>query len=266
MANESRKVLKNYVISLANANKRRQHILTEFGRQGIDFEFFDAVTPETNHAIANLLNIDLKKAHLSQGEISCLLSHLFIWKKALDNQFDYVAVFEDDIYLGEDTNLILNNTDWIYPDWHIIKLETFYERTIINNPITHIHNRFFHRLNHAHYGAAGYILSSQAIKDLFEFINSQEIIYPIDKILFDSWIFLTKNPIIQISPALCIQEKILNNKQNNKLKLSNSLDTYRNHWQPKKQKLTKAQKFKREFIRIYYKIKLILIGKIIYFK
>ena len=38
-------MIQNFVISVKTATKRREHIMCEFGKQGIAFEFFDAVTP-----------------------------------------------------------------------------------------------------------------------------------------------------------------------------------------------------------------------------
>ena len=36
---------KNFVISISTADKRRNHIIQQFGQQNIPFEFFDAFTP-----------------------------------------------------------------------------------------------------------------------------------------------------------------------------------------------------------------------------
>ena len=35
----------NYVISLSSASQRREHIIKEFGKHHIPFEFYDAITP-----------------------------------------------------------------------------------------------------------------------------------------------------------------------------------------------------------------------------
>ena len=36
---------KNFVISIPTADKRRNHIIQQFGQKKIPFEFFDAFTP-----------------------------------------------------------------------------------------------------------------------------------------------------------------------------------------------------------------------------
>ena len=39
--------MRNFVISLSSATLRRAHISSEFAKEKVDFEFFDAITPET---------------------------------------------------------------------------------------------------------------------------------------------------------------------------------------------------------------------------
>lgn len=54
------------------------------------------------------------------SELACFMSHTNIWQKMIDESRAYLAVFEDDVYLGEDAEILLNNMEWIKPDWHII--------------------------------------------------------------------------------------------------------------------------------------------------
>ncbi|HHV6305291.1 TPA: glycosyltransferase family 25 protein, partial [Haemophilus influenzae] len=93
----------NYVISLTTEQKRRKHITDEFGKQNIPFEFFDAITPDIIEETAKKFNITLDrspKAKLSDGEIGCALSHIVLWDLALENNLNYINIFEDDIHLG----------------------------------------------------------------------------------------------------------------------------------------------------------------------
>ena len=93
----------NYVISLTTEQKRRKHITEEFGKQNIPFEFFDAITPELIEETAKKFNITFdrsSKATLCDGEIACALSHIVLWNFVLENNLDYINIFEDDIYLG----------------------------------------------------------------------------------------------------------------------------------------------------------------------
>lgn len=100
----------NYVISLTRETKRRKHIEQEFGRQNILFSFFDAVTPDRIEDVAKKFNIILDRsseAKLWDGEIGCALSHISLWNLALEKSLDYINIFEDDVYLGENAKELL---------------------------------------------------------------------------------------------------------------------------------------------------------------
>lgn len=117
---------RNYVISLTNAQERRAHITQEFGKQDISFSFFDAITPDLIEETAKKFNITFdrsSKATLCDGEIACALSHIVLWNFVLENNLDYINIFEDDIYLGENAKELLN-VDYIDSDTDILKLET----------------------------------------------------------------------------------------------------------------------------------------------
>lgn len=133
-------VMRNYVISLTTAEDRRIHIKQEFGKQGIDFEFFDAVTPAYNQSFINIFNLDFTNSDLSDNEISCFLSHLCLWKKCLDDNLDYIAIFEDDIYLSADAYLFLNRPDWIDENINLIKIEKINKKIQYNTPIKKVLN------------------------------------------------------------------------------------------------------------------------------
>ena len=44
--------MKNFVISLACANERHEHITSEFSKHGIAFSFFNAITPDLIDQVA----------------------------------------------------------------------------------------------------------------------------------------------------------------------------------------------------------------------
>ncbi|NUG82314.1 glycosyltransferase family 25 protein, partial [Acinetobacter bereziniae] len=90
--------MKTFVISLSTAQERRKHILAEFTKQEVDFEFFDAITPANINLVASQLGLIEFTTGLHENEVACLLSHMILWKKAIDEQLDYIAIFEDDIH------------------------------------------------------------------------------------------------------------------------------------------------------------------------
>lgn len=246
--------MKNYVISLTTATDRREHITNEFGKQGIDFEFFDAVTPDLIEHYCQKFNIDLiNTQNLSPTEKACFLSHIAVMQKAIDENLPYVSIFEDDVYLGENAHLYLSDTNYIKENKiNILKLETFLQHKKIdkNTQITLYDNRIACILKENHLGMAGYIVSNTAINQFLSYIQSlsENNLIPIDNLLFDK--FLPFIDTHQLIPALCIQEHI---KYPNNIQLPSSLSQERQHRKKVKPKRTLFQKIKGELSNAYRK-------------
>ncbi|MCY6413593.1 glycosyltransferase family 25 protein [Acinetobacter sp. VNH17] len=200
--------MQNCVISLKTETKRREHIQQEFNKQNIHFDFFDAITPEYNQEIAKKLKIHIENLLLTQGEISCLLSHISLWKKAIDENMDYIAIYEDDIHIGQQVAQFLNQSNWIPKDCDIIKLEAFYQHVFVSRSeqIRLKDDRALYVLKSKHVGAAGYILSQHAAKFLLEDVQNNFSLKPLDHIIFEDYIFNQELKVFQILPAICIQD------------------------------------------------------------
>ncbi|MFC0819812.1 glycosyltransferase family 25 protein [Moraxella marmotae] len=207
--------MKNYVISLTTADVRRQHITQEFGKQNIAFEFFDAITPKDIDELAAKFNPYLKDSTLlTDGEKACFLSHVCLWQKMIDDDLDYMAVFEDDVYLGENAGVFLADTGWLDGlGIDYLKTETFLqERKLAKDAINLPDNRVAKILREPHLGTAGYIISKQVAKSLLDFIQQLDThaLKPIDHLMFEEYSKTkTAIPIYQMLPAIVAQEFIL---------------------------------------------------------
>ncbi|WLF83015.1 glycosyltransferase family 25 protein [Moraxella sp. ZY210820] len=214
--------MNNYVISLVASIERRWHIEQEFGKQGIQFQFFDAITPSTMLDVIDKFNINIENVSLTQGEIACLLSHVCLWQKAVDEQQKYIAIFEDDIYLGQNAHLFLNESNWILPQCHIIRLEVFNPCVKMSNDnIDVFDNRKLRQLQDISWGTAGYILSLDGAKSILDYIKQMKKITIADNLLFGHYPFNSHiqpselKIIYQLSPALCIQgQNVIHNGVN----------------------------------------------------
>lgn len=112
----------NFVISLDSALDRRQHIYSEFEKHLVSFSFFDAVTPATIIENAKSVGIELTRTGLlTQGEVACLLSHVLLWKKIVEQDLEYMAIFEDDVHFGENLQNFIDDFSWIPKNVHLIK-------------------------------------------------------------------------------------------------------------------------------------------------
>lgn len=205
----------NYVISLISAEKRRQHIKDQFSLQQIPFQFFDALIPsETLTAAIRQFCPNLETSNrLTNGEKACFMSHVALWQKCVDEDLPYMAIFEDDVYLGEDAETLLSNTHWLEERFAdkavVIRLEAswipaeHYYCSIIQ-PIS---NRSFLTLATVQHGTAAYIISKPAAQKLLQkcFTLLETELKPFDHILFETWLNQPEYFICQLSPALAIQ-------------------------------------------------------------
>lgn len=210
-------MIKSYVISLPSASQRRAHIIQEFAEKQIPFEFFDAFSPSErmNETASELIPALLQNTTLTNGEKGCLLSHLALWKKCVDNNLDYIAVFEDDIFLSDDASLFLKSE--IYPlnslKPTIIRYETYKMPVRLYKKEKYtIEGRDLSKLLSPHWGTAGYLINFSAAKYLLDFLyfGRSEDVLPVDKIMFEKMLNNEEINIYQLSPAICIQDVRLN--------------------------------------------------------
>ena len=212
---------KNFVISIPTADKRRNHIIQQFGQKKIPFEFFDAFTPSerlNDHLQRYLPNV-AATPRLTMGEKGCLMSHFMLWKKCVDDDLDYITLFEDDILLGENVEQFLAEDEWLkvrfnFQEIFVLRLETFLMPVKIEKQqgILPFQQREIDILKSKHFGTAGYVISHGAAKyliEVFEKFSSEEI-KPIDEIMFNQLIDISGYQVYQLNPAICVQELQLN--------------------------------------------------------
>lgn len=257
--------MQNYVISLKNASERRQHIEYEFSKNNINFSFFDAITPDQASIIVSDMKMKVNAELLAPSELACLLSHIELWKKIILESIPYTAIFEDDIYLGENAESIFTDDDWLESDWHIIKLEYFYRKVILSNEGKNLKNtdRKVHVLNGPNLGAAAYILTFEGAKMCLDYVLNHTA-QPVDHLIFDKAILDRSLKVHQMNPAICIQELTLSPEIEN-TKLASSLLNER-HSRMKTYKKKGWNKIKLEFRRIIRQIRFALLKKTVSFK
>lgn len=200
-----------FVISLRHAGDRRAHIRAEFARAGVPFDFSDAVVPAGNAAEAARLGLErLDFSLLSPPEVSCFLSHAALWRRMVDGALPYMAVFEDDVHLDAGAAAVLDPAAWAHVGTCIAKLETFDMAVRVRATRLEVADRRLFRLDSYHYGAAGYLLAREAAVDLLACLGRwREPVPPLDDVVFMGYPALGRLPVYQLSPAACIQDKVL---------------------------------------------------------
>lgn len=251
------------IISLTTALERRKHIQNEFGKQSISFNFFDALIPNVAVPLAEKMKLNIHCDRITKGELACFMSHVSLWKKMVDENISYMAIFEDDIFLGENSSEFLNCSDWIEANWHIVKTEAFAHKIIVGK-LKKIENkpREIAPLKCKNLGTAGYILSLEGAKSYLKYVSSNEII-PLDEMMFDCYIKSNNLNVYQLFPALCIQEMMLFPEKNASLPSDLLIERKARMRKFKKKGFAKL---KLEIGRIYRQIQLFCLGKYSVFK
>ncbi len=116
---------------MKRSQDRKKHIVRQLDRLNVAHEFIDAIDgQEMSDQEIEACGGDsfppwssLNARRLMRGEIGCLLSHLTVYKKMIDEDIEGACVFEDDVILEEDLGMLLKNR-WFFerPDYELLLL------------------------------------------------------------------------------------------------------------------------------------------------
>lgn len=244
-------MIESYVISLKNQRERRNHIKDQFKPHHTNFQFFDAVTPDISMIEIQKLNLSEEiVGELSTGELACALSHIKLWHLAVEKNLEYIAIFEDDIHLGEDFGMLMVDTKWL-KNIDVLKLEKFrakVELSFLSRSLKSSDRKIYKMLG-KHLGCGGYILSLDGARYLISYINKLPKLDVIDAIVFNQRKYAKNIAVHQLYPAVVIQDSILNSDN---IKLTSDLQQYRDEkkeFETRKKKLSITAKVKKEAVR-----------------
>ncbi|XP_043461056.1 glycosyltransferase 25 family member [Leptopilina heterotoma] len=185
------------MINLLRRPERRRRMQNCFKELGIDAEIMDAVDGKTlNRTTLDSMGIRLMsnyadpyhKRSMTMGEIGCFLSHYYIWKKVIENNYESVMVLEDDVrfepYFRNKVNFVLKEIQRLKTDWDLVYLG---RKRMQEQEEPFVEGSQF--LVHAGYSywTLGYILSAQGARKLLA-AKPLENMVPVDEylpILFD---------------------------------------------------------------------------------
>lgn len=205
--------MKCLVINLDRSQDRLSHITAEFARIGIAFERIAATDArdrsdlvlQPQHALYGV-------RHLTGTEVACMQSHRACWSIIAKDDAPYGAVFEDDMVFSARAGALLADISWIPADADVIKLETFFRKTMIQRKRTAVGSGFFlSRLVWNHVGTGGYILSRQTARDLFEATALANA--AADDVVFNpAFPMASGRTIYQLIPAICVQDQFADDR------------------------------------------------------
>lgn len=206
--------MKCLLINLDRSKDRLAHMTAEFSRLGVAFERVAAIDGRDRPDFDDIPMRPnrVTKLRLTGSEIGCLLSHRACWEIIAQGDDAYGAIFEDDVTFSEQAGALLTSTGWIPADAGIVKLETFFNKTIVGRKrISLGQGLSLARLYGAHIGTGGYVISRQSAHHLVE--GTREIGIPVDQVMFNPNLATSsRNIIYQFIPALCAQDQFLGDK------------------------------------------------------
>ena len=155
---------------------------------------------------------------LSPFELACLHSHQQAAQLLLNSGAEYVCILEDDVHLGTNFAEFMSDESWIPSLAHVVKLETMFQNLRLGQPVA-ARDRQLHSLDSRHHGTAGYILSRLGAQQLI--MKTQNPQLPLDHILFPD--IAEQRSILQISPALVVQDDVLARHLHNPAQIISSI-------------------------------------------
>lgn len=192
---------KVYVINLERDTKKMTSVSKEFENQNINFERFNAIDGKLIGDDNRFTNICNK--YCPVGAKGCALSHRTIWENALKNNYESIAVFEDDILFDKNfSNTLQLNYNNIPKDFDVIFLGSSFQcgdtslynrflETVLNINNTRINENILKVSGCC--GIYAYIISKkcmeQFVKEKIEFHIDQDMIKHIRKHNLKSYAF-----------------------------------------------------------------------------
>lgn len=185
--------IKIFVINLKKDVQKRKNMEKIFQGLNLEFEFIDAVygkdlsSEELDLVYDENLAIKYNERPMSKAEIGCMLSHLSIYKRMLEEKIENALILEDDVQIDRKILDVFNNIKSFPKDWECVLLsyykETYYKKKYCINHVSRkkISNdlkvgRFIEPM----ISGAGYIINQKGVRKLLD-ATGEKLKKPIDK-------------------------------------------------------------------------------------
>ena len=193
--------MKTFVINLKQSMDRRERMINVLKNFPYQYEFFEAVDGSKIENLSEVYNekkaVRFYKTPLKLGEIGCVLSHISIYKKMIDENIERALIFEDDILLSDEFNSVILKLETFSMNNDVFLLGQsgkFIYKKLLKKRITDTHQLI--QIANLCYGAFAYVIDLEAAKKLYA-LN-----HPV-KFKSDDWnIFFNLINIYLVEPAV----------------------------------------------------------------
>lgn len=148
-----------------------------------------------------------EQARLTPNEYACLQSHINVLKRLGEDNLQHACVLEDDVVLAADFSSFMDDAAWIPPRAGLIKIETMKSKVWLDRSSVAARDRQLFRLRSNHSGTAGYVVSREFAPHLVRMLATLEA--AADDVMFRTIETDADYQVLQLRPALCIQEFIV---------------------------------------------------------
>ena len=191
------------IINLKRRTDRLENMRVRL--KDLDYKVVEAVSGDN-------LDVSVKKikSSLSNNEKGCISSHIKALEIFLQTNHDTCCILEDDVILGNDFFSIIQRCLNFPKNAYILKLETMCHKVWVGKQAQIIGDLTFKRLFSHHYGTAAYITSRNGAKSIIQSLSKFDM--PADDIIFLRMLSKkTYGECLQLDPACCIQEFLIDN-------------------------------------------------------
>jgi glycosyl transferase family 25 len=193
-----------FYINLARSPGRRENMEAQSARLGLGLERIDAVDgraiPEEEHE--RLCPAPAEGVRLARSELACYRSHLLAWEAVVASGAPLGAVFEDDVFLADDTAAVLGDAGWIPADADVVRLSSNSQRLWLSPGPEGPGGRRLMRLRAPTVDIGGYVIAARHAERLLA--SPERFVRPVDRLLLDPG---GGAVIYQLSPSLAVQAK-----------------------------------------------------------
>jgi len=186
-----------HVISLADAQQRRERAQRELDRHSLDFRFFDALDGETGAELFDRCDEDAFVLHTgrlpSRGEIGCFASHKALWQRCAA-QGEPLLVMEDDFTLSDEFAAAVEAAGELVGELGLVRLQD--ERRGASKPVMRYRGFQLERYTKTPHCTMCYALNPTVARRLVELHS--EFRAPVDVVMKHVWTF--DNPMYCLTP------------------------------------------------------------------
>lgn len=181
-----------FLINLESAKDRFNLTLKRLQQAGFkNITRFVAVDGKDTNIINKLLSSQFSETNVrydlayNPGAVGCFISHFSIWSHMLQNNIPFANIFEDDILFHNDFNKLAE----IYYEETPMNWDMIYMGCELTPNVGPLLRRRFHLGNsknittHPAYCLHAYSISLTAVKKIFNYLDSTDLLTPVDDLL-----------------------------------------------------------------------------------